>query len=622
MRTQPSKGAIRHTTTRQGAGVALVRHGTKTFAYVADEDSHAIHTFDVEERKPVARTRLSGAPAQVVVLADGRVAATIRNKNRVEILEPGAEPDEALTSLCSREVATEPIGIALSPDEKTILVTSGWGAALTALDTDSLATQYRVDVPREPRAVLVEASGERAFVSHAVGDKLTVLELKSRDREVRSIALGAKAVSPSASSAEKPRTGSQGYALTSSADVVEGKGIGRFAPAPPEGPRPLDLKAPAAAPAKLTPQGRIFAPMITVDPGDPNVASQAYYGGSRNGVPKEAPIVAVIDTEAERSLTKSVVSLGQTIQQECLLPRAAVARDNGTMLVTCLGIDALVELDTRGADPARLQRRRWTMPNGPTGLAVEEGRAVVWSQFSGMVSVIDLDADHLLTAQASVWYDPLPEVQKIARGRTLFHKTDDTRIANDGVACASCHPDGRDDALTWSTPEGPRQTIMLAGRAPNTAPYGWQGKHGDLPTYLGNTFSRLGGTGIVGDELKDLVAYLETMAAPPRSSIDQRAIDEGRELFADTGLGCASCHLDGVGVDRVTHDVGSRAVADSTPAFDTPSLLFVGGTGPYFHDGRYKTLEDLLGASDSTMGHTLHLSAEQRVKLAKYLRSL
>ena len=40
----------------------------------------------------------------------------------------------------------------------------------------------------------------------------------------------------------------------------------------------------------------------------------------------------------------------------------------------------------------------------------------------------------------------------------------DRRISADGRVCASCHPDGREDGVAWVTPEGPRQTPMLAGR--------------------------------------------------------------------------------------------------------------------------------------------------------------
>ena len=58
------------------------------------------------------------------------------------------------------------------------------------------------------------------------------------------------------------------------------------------------------------------------------------------------------------------------------------------------------------------------------------------------------------------------------------------------------------------------------------------------------------------------------------------------------------------------------------PGFDTPSLRFVSGTAPYFHDGRYATLRDLLASTDHDMGHTMHLSHGEREALAAYLESL
>ena len=51
----------------------------------------------------------------------------------------------------------------------------------------------------------------------------------------------------------------------------------------------------------------------------------------------------------------------------------------------------------------------------------------------------------------------------------------DERISHDGRACASCHPDGRDDSITWATPNGPRRSIMLSGRIADTAPFSWSG---------------------------------------------------------------------------------------------------------------------------------------------------
>lgn len=621
-RRTPGKGAKRLAQTREGSAVALAKDGEAVVAYVADEDSRAIHAVNVDTKAQLSRTPVGGAPAQVLVLEDGRVAVTLRNKNEVEILEPTGKG--GLVSLCKRAVPTEPIGLAVTPDESTLLVTSGWGKALTALDAKTLSPSFAVDLPREPRAVLVDDAGERAFVSHAVGAQLSVIDLKKGNRDkFRALDLSVRRASPfSSTGAEKPRGGAQGYALAKSVSGPPPIGGEQ----PPISGKAVDPQPAKKAPMPKAPQGRIFVPMVTVEPGDPNVRSQAYYGDSRDGVPKEAPVVSVIDAGAERSMTRAVMSLGTPLTEECLLPRSAAARGStGTLFITCLGVDKLIELDTRGADPIRLERRRWSMPSGPTGVAIDDagGRAVVWSQFDAKLSIIDVSSPKKgEMVSIAVDYDPAPEVAAIARGRQLYHTTDDLRVSNDGVACASCHPEGRDDAFTWSTPEGPRQTIMLAGRSVDTAPYGWQGKHGDLKTYLGNTFSRLGGSGVQGAELEALIAYLEKMPAPPEMVSHQQDIAEGKELFLDAQLGCATCHVGGAGVDKVTHDVGSKSFADLEVKFDTPSLRFISGTAPYFHDGRYKTLEEMLSASDNEMGHTLHLTAGQRKSLAAYLETL
>jgi len=623
-RKTPGVGATRFSALRQGGAVVLAKHKTTTYAYVADEDSRAIHTVDVDKKEEVAKTSLPGAPAQVLVLADGRIAATLKNTNEVILLEPDADPAKPLMELCKREVPAEPFGLAANNDDTNLLVTSGWGKALTSLNDKTLEPVFAVDLPREPRSVIVDDSGERAFVSHAVGAKLSVIDLNSAKHEVRAIELGVERSSPVASRLpnDRLRGGGQGYALAKSvSETTTEDSIGEK---PPLAGKALPKAAAKPQPAAPMPKGRIFVPMVTVEPGDPNVRSQAYYGDSRDGLPKEAPIVSVIDAGAERSMTKAVMSLGTPLTEECILPRAAAVRaSTGTMFVTCLGVDTLVELDTRGSDPVRLERRRWKMPAGPTGVAMDDAgnRAVVWSQFDAQLSIVDLRDSGIETIALA--YDPPAEVAELARGRRIFHTTDDLRISNDGVACASCHPDGRDDAFTWSTPEGPRQTIMLAGRSSETAPYGWQGKHGDLKAYLGNTFSRLGGSGVQGGELESLIKYLEKMPAPKKQDLALASdVASGRDLFMDATLGCAGCHVAGPGVDKTTHNVGSKAVADIDTKFDTPSLMFVKGTAPYFHDGRHKTLDDMLSSTDSEMGHTQHLTARQRQALAAFLGSM
>ena len=50
-----------------------------------------------------------------------------------------------------------------------------------------------------------------------------------------------------------------------------------------------------------------------------------------------------------------------------------------------------------------------------------------------------------------------PENISVALGRVLFHMVgDEPQFSKDWIrACAGCHPDGRDDGLTWSTLQRP-----------------------------------------------------------------------------------------------------------------------------------------------------------------------
>src|SRR5689334_8933219 len=69
-RVRPGTGTVRIDEARQGATVALVRSGTSTIAYVADEDDDLLHTIDVDTGTERAVTPLAGSPSQLLVLAD------------------------------------------------------------------------------------------------------------------------------------------------------------------------------------------------------------------------------------------------------------------------------------------------------------------------------------------------------------------------------------------------------------------------------------------------------------------------------------------------------------------------------------------------------------------------
>ena len=400
---------------RAGATVAIAHLGERTLAYVADEDDGAVHVIDVDAHKELGEISLDGRPSQLLFLPDGRLAVLLRDKARIAVLEPG-EKAESLEARCSVDVAAEPVGLARTQDDGKLLVTSGWGRALSVFDARTLARSAIVSLPREPRAVVVSDDSRFAYVSHAVGaraSRVTLADLTVTDIPLKE---------------EDPGTESQERDLqVKQMDQLRKKG---------ERPtqEQLDQEAELAKSRKPSCQGfalakssgpadRILLPQVLVNTGDP---SQRASGYGNDDTATEAGDVAVIDAATGKPMPSSLErspsdgSWGGSVRPplggECLLPRAA-AFDPATksLLVACYGVDQVVAYDALAASPVRAERRRWSVGAGPSGIVVDaaKNRAVVWSQFDRSLGVIELADQGLTDAQGK----PPALVERIAMAR-------------------------------------------------------------------------------------------------------------------------------------------------------------------------------------------------------------
>lgn len=582
---------------RVGAGVLLADVDGRRVAYVADEDESKILVVDVDDERLVSAIDVGGAPGQMVLLKDGRLVVTVRDANALLVLGGGGTARSPLRKDTRIDVAAEPIGLALSPDDRTLVATSGWGRTVTVIDTDLFLRKVEHKVAREPRAAVFSDDGKRIFVTHAVGQSIDVLPIGPIDPKAKApraikIAGTEEVTGRMAPLSEQERAACQGYALAK------------------------------------TDSGRILAPHALVFPGEAEVSSG--YGG---GEGREAELfhVAVIDEDASKVVEESRVmriGFGSTSGGRCALPRAATVGKAG-LFVACLGDDEIQLFDADALNPQEVKLASWSVPAGPTALALDDEReqALVWSQFAHTLTKLGFgkrdDGTPRPLALSSLTIERRNADAKVERGRIIFHATKDARISNDGRACASCHPDGRDDTLVWSSPKGPRQTPILAGRLEGSAPFGWNGDAPDVSLHLVQTVKRLGGKGIDGEDKEALLAYLGSMKTPKPTPATSDAVVRGGEIYRSEAAGCAGCHgIDGHLPDGATHDVKSRSPIDLQAAFDTPSLKNVAQSAPYFHDGRYPDLRTLLVKSDGKMGKTKHLTPGDLADLEAYLETL
>ncbi|MDO9021588.1 MAG: cytochrome-c peroxidase [Deltaproteobacteria bacterium] len=201
-------------------------------------------------------------------------------------------------------------------------------------------------------------------------------------------------------------------------------------------------------------------------------------------------------------------------------------------------------------------------------------------------------------------------------GHTLFH-------ANTGafMACASCHPEGGDDAHVWDFhPIGPRRTQALRGGLTGTAPFHWDGDMGSFTTLVHEVFGqRMNGGSLTPAQVTALERWADAQAAPPASPPrDAAAVGRGHALFEDPTVGCGTCHGGRRFTNNATVNVGTGG------AFQVPALVGVAWRTPLMHNGCAATLRDRFGpcGGGESHGHTQHLAPAQIDDLVAYLETL
>lgn len=253
----------------------------------------------------------------------------------------------------------------------------------------------------------------------------------------------------------------------------------------------------------------------------------------------------------------------------------------------------------------------------------------------------------LLWTAPTVATEPLPP--DVLTGKRLFHDSRDPRLALHGyLACSTCHPDGRDDGLTWDFTqrgEGLRNTISLRGHGGTAmGPVHWTANFDEIQDFENDIRLAQSGAGLLTDadwsltsdplgppkagrstDLDALAAYVSSLAWTPPSPFEQP--EGGAELFSEAG--CATCHLpDRYYTDSAIagprHDVGTlwagsgQRRGGALDGIDTPTLLGSWDTAPYLHDGSAATIEAAILAHEGSAG----LSEEEVGVLAGFVRGL
>lgn len=203
-------------------------------------------------------------------------------------------------------------------------------------------------------------------------------------------------------------------------------------------------------------------------------------------------------------------------------------------------------------------------------------------------------------------------------GHQLFHMN-----TGAGVSCASCHPEGQDDARVWTFQcIGPRRTQSVNIGILGTEPLHWDGDMNTFSTLMSEVFvGRMGGGQPTEEQATFMAEWLDTLRPPPRPEPeDVAAVERGRALFTDPTVGCATCHSGAKFTNNQSYDVGTGG------KLQVPSLIGIANRSPFIHTGCAPTLRDRFtnpacGGGDEH-GVVSGLSSTQIDDLVAYLETL
>jgi DNA-binding beta-propeller fold protein YncE/mono/diheme cytochrome c family protein len=549
-------------------------------ALVIDADSGALLRTDRAGNRlgQVAIARDAGlmtfdAQAGIAYVAD-------RRHDRIAVVQVDTM---AVTS--SITTPAEPYGVALTPDRSSLLVSTIADRTMVAYDVATGRERWRTALGSEPRGIAVSPDGARALVAYLTTGTVDQIDLRDGHRADHI------AISSPASPRRCRRCGNDGDSFARGAFAVTFLGE-RLAVTP-------------------------FQREVPVQDSDGAERVGSYGGGAESPVTHQLAFFRFGGGEPEQST--AVIEQHQ--------PRAMAwdpARD--ALYIAGMGSDSILQIKnasqasiTLGA-AVNLTR---TESCGPDGVAVTaSGSVLAWCSFTRSVARIEFDAQPADSPpQPTATLGPALIASAMTtrqhQGLVLFHRASSAISQQGNLACASCHPDNRADGLSWRIEKHELQTPLLAGRVMGTHPFKWDGGDATLRDSLRSTMKRLGGSGLVRTDTEALAAYLEALPAVRAPTRDAAQVARGRKLF--DGEGCRSCH-DG----RAYTDQQRHKLVGTLRESDTPSLVGLAASAPYFHDGSAATLEALLRDRGAVhgMADTARLSDREVADLTAFLDTL
>jgi DNA-binding beta-propeller fold protein YncE/mono/diheme cytochrome c family protein len=543
--------------------LALAENGK--WLLIANRHSGTIASIDTGTLRVVAETRVGLKLADLALTPDGRQLVVVDEEaNELIILRRQGAELEVTHRL---PVSPAPVSVRVARDGSRCWVASLWSRCLTVVDLAQRRVLQSIPLGFAPRHQMAVRDDTRLIVADAFGGRLAVVNLdRGEVASVRTI----------------PAHNIRGLALSADRKdlLVSHQILNRLAE---------------------------------------TTTTDIHWGNLITNHLRALPLSGVLTPSAD-VLHGSRLQLLGDIGRGAGDPAGIATDAEGNVIVALAGVNEIaLSSQKRRGTWQRLQVGR-----RPTAVEVspERHRAYVANTSGDSITVVDL-RDRKIEAEIVLGARPQPVPAN--EGETLFY---DARLSFEGwFSCHSCHTDGHSNGLLADTlGDGsfgtPKRVLSLRG-VRDTEPWAWNGSMPDLESQIHKSITTtMRGARPSKDTVAALTAFLKTLAPPPSArrvgeKLDEAAVRRGRDLFDQQG--CAVCHAPPAYTSRKTYDVGLHDEAGNKH-FNPPSLRGIAQGGPFFHDGRAATLDEVF----SRFQHQLQreLTEQERKDLIAFLRSL
>jgi len=550
---------------RRPLALALADEGR--LLLVANRRRGSISLVDTRERRVVAEPVVAEQISSIALLP-GERHLLVLDDQRHRLLVCDRDQSQ-LRQIAALRLPHSPTELAVSADGATAYVSCLWARRLAVVDLSRPAAPRLADVvrlPFAPRKLLLVRDGQRLIVADGFGSRIGIIDTAARrlvgSRELPGHNIRGLAVSADGRKLLVAHQTLNNLATTESNDVHWG--------------------------VLLTNDLKWLVLDVFLDPEKP-----LYEGG--HGYPTG--------------------DASHSAGEPC---DVAVAPD-GRVLVPLGGGSEVIVGRERDYTYERIDVGR-----RPTAAIVSpQGRwAYVANTFADSISVIDLQQN---VCAAEISLGPAGKPTLADQGELLFY---DAGLSLDGwFSCHGCHVDGHtsgelNDNLADGSYGAPKRIPSLLGVG-LSGPWAWNGRRERIERQIAASIATtMRGEEPNEDQVLALMAYLNSLDPPPSlaaasGEVDVPSAARGRELFDN--LGCARCHTPPRYTSWGAYDVGIHDKLGNQ-RFNPPSLLGVSQAGPYFHDGRAATLEEVFQKHrHQTDGP---LSKQELADLVSFLKTL